>query len=201
MHEGFDDPFGDGTPPPAGASPQAADVAPAFVAPGQPASSDKESPAGETKVARGGPVSGGHRAPVAPAPPLPNWANPDPQDIDDGADGDIDYSDLASLNRDLLRLRIRMNRARRAMRMAARDAVEAKLKYHRALRRALVQQSGGSAEARKASAELMCEELEADMVMKAQVEAEYTTLFRSVRDDIENAKVVAYNLRALTQIL
>ena len=123
------------------------------------------------------------------------------QDHEDGADGQVDYSDLAAINRDLLRLRVRMNRARRAMRQASRDAVEAKLRYHRALRRALVQQSGGSAETRKAAAELMCEDLEADMVMCAQVADEYTTLFRSVRDDIENAKVVAYNLRALANLL
>jgi len=43
----------------------------------------------------------------------------------------------------------------------------------------------------------LCEELEADMAMKNQIAAEYETLFRSVRDDTENAKVVSYNLRAL----
>jgi len=157
--------------------------------------------AGTVEVARGGPVSGGRRAPVPAPPPLPAWADTSAQDHEDGADGQLDYSDLAAINRDLLRLRVRMNRARRAMRQASREAVEAKLRYQRALRRALVQQSGGSAETRRAAAELMCEELEADMVMKAQVADEYTTLFRSVRDDIENAKVVAYNLRALANLL
>lgn len=155
----------------------------------------------EAQVPRGGPVAGGRRAPIAKAAPLPRWADPSPQDDGDGADGDVDYSDLAALNRDLLRLRVRMNRIRRAMRDAARESVEAKLAYQRALRRALVQQSGGSAETRKAAAELMCEDLEAEMVMKAQVAEEYTTLFRSVRDDIENAKVVAYNLRALSNLM
>jgi hypothetical protein len=54
---------------------------------------------------------------------------------------------------------------------------------------------------RKASAELLCENLEADMVMKAQVVDEYTSLFRSVRDDIENVKTIAYNVRALMSIV
>lgn len=156
---------------------------------------------GSTDIARGGPVSGGRRLPIPPAPELPAWADPGPQDHEDGADGQLDYSDLAALNRDLLRLRVRMNRVRRAMRQASRDAAEAKLRYQRSLRRALVQQTGGSAETRRAAAELMCEDLEADVVMKAQVADEYTTLFRSVRDDIENAKVVAYNLRALVNLL
>lgn len=151
----------------------------------------------EINIPRGGPIAGGKRTPVPSAPALPAWEDPAAQDRGDGADGDIDYGDLASLNSDLLRLRIRMNRIRREMRRAAREATEAKLSYNRSFRRALVQQTGGSAESRKANAELQCELLEAEMVMKQQVADEYNTLFRSVRDDVENAKVVAYNLRAL----
>jgi hypothetical protein len=147
---------------------------------------------------RGAPVGGsGRREVIRPAPPLPAWEDTDMQDAGDAADGEVDYSDLYALNRDLNKLRVRMARVRREMRRAGREALEAKLRYQRALRRALVQQTGGSAESRKASAELLCEELEADMAMRAQVADEFSTLFRSVRDDIENAKVVAYNLRAL----
>lgn len=154
----------------------------------------------EETVPRGGPVANGKRV-VIPAPaPLPAWESPAAQDVGDGADGDVDYSDLESLNRDLQRLRVRMNRIRREMRRAGREALEAKLRYQRALRRALVQQTGGSAETRKAAAELQCEELEADMAMKQQVADEFNTLFRSVRDDIENAKVVSYNLRSLSSL-
>lgn len=154
-------------------------------------------PVEEAKIPRGGPVSGGKHQSIPAPPALPAWENTDVQDLGDGADGDIDYSDLALLNKDLLRLRIRMNRIRREMRRAGREATEAKLRYQRSLRRALVQQTGGSAETRKAAAELQCEELEADMVVKAQIAEEFVTLFRSIRDDVENAKVAAYNLRAL----
>jgi hypothetical protein len=156
---------------------------------------------GSVDVPRGGPVAGGRRVTVPAARPLPRWAPTDEQDRGDEEAGSLDYHDLADVNRDLLRLRARLHRVRRGMRQAARDAVEAKLTYHRALRRALVQQSGGSAESRKASAELLCEDLEADMVMKLQVVDEFNSLFRAIRDDVENAKTVAYNLRALMQIL
>jgi hypothetical protein len=152
------------------------------------------------KIPAGGPVFGGKRSEIPASRPLPAWEATDTQDWEDGADGSIDYSDLSALNKDLQRLRIRMSRIRREMRRAGREATEAKLNYHRALRRALVQQTGGSAESRKASAELLCEDLEADTVIKAQVADEYNTLFRSVRDDVENAKVVAYNLRALMSL-
>lgn len=204
FNENHDDPFGDNfTAAPAAASPLPAQgtTPPAPVAPAAapaPVSSDGE---GEVQVPRGGPVAGGRREPIAPSKPLPAWEDPSFQDMNDGADGDIDYSDLAALNRDLQRLRVRTNRVRREMRRAQRDAIEAKLSYQRSLRRALVQQTGGSAESRKASAELLCEELEADMTMKQQVADEYSTLFRSVRDDVENAKVVAYNLRAIQSII
>lgn len=163
---------------------------------------EDESPAeGETRVARGGPVANGKREPIPAAAPLPQWPSSDMQDAGDGAvESEIDYSDLDALNRDLLRLRSRMNRIRRQMREAGREAIEAKLNYQRAMRRALVQQSGGSAESRKAAAELMCEDLEAEMVMRQQVSDELATRFRAIRDDIENAKVVAYNLRALMNI-
>lgn len=148
---------------------------------------------------RGGPVAGGRPAAWGEAAPLPEWNDPSLQDDEDGADGNLDYSDLSAVTHDLLRQRVRLNRTRRRMRAAAREATEARLRYQRALRRALVQQSGGSAETRRAAAELLCEELEADMVMKQQVADEYSSLFRSVRDDIDNAKTAAYNLRTLAQ--
>lgn len=149
----------------------------------------------------GSPVAGGRREPIQPPAPLPNWDDPFEQDIDDSADAGPDYTDLMGVNRDLNTLRIRLSRVRRQMRKAGREATTAKLNYNRKFRRALIQQTGGSAETRKAAAEIMVEELEADMVMKQQVADEYNTLFRSVRDDIENAKVVAYNLRAINNVM
>lgn len=171
-----------------------------FFEPDLPAEPTEEP--GTVHIPRGGPVgAAGRRSPIMPAPKLPAWEDPALQDASDGVDESFDYTDLAGINRDLQKLRVQMNRIRREMRRAGREAIEAKLTYQRQLRRALVQQTGGSAETRKASAELMCEELEADMVMKAQVADEFSTRFRSVRDDIENAKVVAYNLRAIHNMM
>lgn len=208
MSAAYDDPF-EGVPAPAGTdvlasvSPAPAPVpAPAAAVPAAPAPSPAPLSETETVIPAGGPVSDGKRAPIGPANPLPAWRSPELQDQGDGAGPgeQIDYSDLAAVNRDLAAQRIRLNRVRRQLRAASREAVEARLKYSRELRRQLVQQSGGSAEMRKAAAELACEDLEADAVMKEQVAAEYNTLFRSVRDDIENVKVIAYNLRSLMNL-
>lgn len=155
---------------------------------------------GEVSAGRGGVVSGGKRTPFPAAPPMPTWPDQSYQDEFDGADGQIDYSDLAASNRDLMRQRVRLAKARRALREANRTSAEAKLKYGREMRRALIQQSGGSAESRRAAAEIACEAFENDMVVASAVAADAETYFRSVRDDIDAAKVVAYNLRAIQQL-
>jgi hypothetical protein len=155
----------------------------------------------QPKTPRGGPVISGKRINIPSAKPLPHWDDTHVASQDEGDVVNLDYADLNAVNRDLVLLRLRLHKVRRAMRQAAREAVEAKLRYQRSLRRALVQQSGGTAETRKASAELLCEDLEADMVMKSQIVEEYSSLFRSIRDDVENAKTIAYNLRSLVNIL
>ncbi len=180
-----DDPFGDQTP---------TTVVPSTL----PAAPAEDQP---INLPAGSPIAGGRREPILPPAKLPEWSDPYEQDLDDSAETGPDYSDLMGVNRDLNQLRIRMSRVRRQMRKAGREAITAKLNYQRKFRRALIQQTGGTAESRKAAAEIAVEEIEADMVMKQQVADEYNTLFRSVRDDIENAKVVAYNLRAIQSIM
>lgn len=153
----------------------------------------------ETTVGRGGPVSHGRRNPIPTAKPLPQWRSSEIQDRGDHADGGLDYSSLEKLNNDMRELRVRMNKVRRSLRAAQREAVTQKIDYQRALRRALVAQSGGSAETRKAAAEIACEEQESAMVMSEQVAREYETLLRTVREDCENAKIVSLNLRSIIQ--
>ena len=174
----------------------------AVAAPAAPAAPDQVAAEvrladGDVTAPLGGVIAGGSRKPFPAAKPLPAGPGTEAQDVRDAVGAEPDYSDLASINRDLLRLRVRMAQVRRAMREASRAGVEARITYQRELRRALVQQSGGSAEMRKAAAELMCEDLEARAIIAEKAAEELVTLYRSVRDDMENAKVVAYNLRVL----
>ncbi len=160
-------------------------------------SDSNSDPFTDVTVPRGGPVAGGQRNPL-PNPPGPHtWNDTERQDAGDGVDDEIDFSTLEAVNLDLIHLRQRMNRIRRQMREAQRAAVDAKLAYQRQFRRALVVQSGGSAESRKAHAELQVEALETDLRVAEQVAEEYLVLWRTARDDVESAKTVAYNLRAL----
>ena len=157
----------------------------------------------ETTIPTGGPTTGGKRAVIPPSKQFPRWntqINTPPQDEYDAVDDaeEADYTDLTAVNRDLQKLRVMLNRARRYHRQAEREAIEAQTTYKRALRRALVQQTGGSAETRKANAELMCEELETQTLIKTQEAAEWASRMRTIRDDIDNAKTIAYNLRTLS---
>lgn len=149
---------------------------------------------------RGGPASGGRRKPH-PGPARPVDANMwggEPTSADGVDDEETpDYSSLETVNSDLLRLRVRMNRIRREMARSGREAASAKLAYQRAMRRSLIEQSGGTAEIRRAHAEIACEELETVWIVAQQVADEYVSLFRATRDDAENAKTVAFNLRSI----
>jgi len=156
-----------------------------------------DNPFSDITVPAGGPVAGGKRTPIPHPPGAHTWNDPDLQDAGDGVDEEIDFSTLEAVNLDLIHLRQRMNRIRRQMRAAQRAAVDAKLAYQRGFRRALVAQSGGSAESRKAHAELQVESLETDLRVAEQVAEEYLVLWRTAREDVESAKTVAYNLRAL----
>ncbi len=207
-----DDPFGElSLPDPSPSVPASSPVEPTIVTlspalPHQrtpvepePESAENELPDGSVRSVT---ASSGRRQIIPPPNELPDWADTASQDAGDiQEDATVDYQDLNEVSRELTRLRIRMHRIRREQRRVQREAVEAKLVYQRQLRRALVQQSGGSAEMRKASAELLCEDLEADMVMKAQVADEYNSLFRTVRDDIDNVKTISYNVRTLMSIV
>lgn len=134
-------------------------------------------------------------------PPWPSAEDQDRQDhgdeINEKGDGFIDYKDLEAINKDLSNLRLLQNFMRRKVREAEREAGEAKFRYQQRLRRQLVQQSGGSAETRKAMAEIFVEDYEIEMIVKAQVASEWASRSRGIRDDIENTKVVAYNMRNL----
>lgn len=153
----------------------------------------------------GGPVSGGVRVPVSGEGAVVEWEHvADATARQDAGErvteDDIPSDDLDSVNKDLVGLRVRMAHARRGQRDASRRFVDAKVRYERAYRRALIKQSGGNVESRRAHAEIECEDLESEYLVAQQVLKEFDATVRNVRDDIENAKTVAYNLRTLMSI-
>lgn len=149
-----------------------------------------------TTGGRSGIAMGGKPFHVPDADPLPVFPEPTGDEVYVPADDGVDAWDLSRANQELNRIRARLYRLSQALREAQQRYAAAKLRYERALRRALVQVSGGTAETRKAAAELACEPFENDVVVAQQEVEALKQLAMTARADLEAVLNIAHNLRA-----
>lgn len=143
-------------------------------------------------------AQGGRRTsvqPAAPKAPVFPGASTHP-DAEYVPDEEFDSSDLALVNRELNRARARLFRVSQALRDAQRDEALADIAYRRGIRRELVSLSGGSAESRKALAELACEGAEDVLVVSRQVADEWKKRAMDARDDLKAIENLSHNVRA-----
>lgn len=108
---------------------------------------------------------------------------------------EIDYSDLAAVNRELIALRIRLNRIRMETRTAERAALKAKYSYEQDKKRIWIGISGGSDKSREAMAELLCEEAYSKFLVSTAVAKEITQHSRDLRTELDTLKEISNNLR------
>lgn len=113
---------------------------------------------------------------------------------------DIDYTDLAKVNSELIALRIRSNRIRMELREAERMALKAKYIYESQKKRVMISLSGGSAGEREAMAELLCEEAYGNFLVTTMVAKEITQHNRDLRTDLETLREISNNLRRLIDL-
>lgn len=113
---------------------------------------------------------------------------------------DIDYSDLANVNGELIALRIRLNHIRMEMREAERMALKAKYVYESQKKRVIISLSGGSAGEREAMAELLCEEAYGNFLVSTMVAREVTQHNRDMRTDLETLREISNNLRRIIDL-
>lgn len=128
--------------------------------------------------------------------PLPNWPAPRGDEDVYVPEEEFDISDLSEINRQLMRAKSRLFRVSGHQKGAQRALIDAQLTYRRAFRRSLIMQTGGSAEARKAMAEVMCEDFENAMVVAEQVVEEWKKRAQDCRDDLKAIENLAHNVRA-----
>lgn len=152
-------------------------------------------PGGAARPGRGMAVAG-EAARVPAPPPAPNWPGSGGADETYEPDEGFDAADLVAVNRELNRCRARLFRISAQLKAAQRVARDADLAYRRQMRRALVQVSGGSAEARRALAEVMCEPLENALVVAEQVAEEWKKRAVDARDDLKAVENLSHNVRA-----
>lgn len=115
-------------------------------------------------------------------------------------DEDFDATDLIQVNRELNRARARIFRCSQTLKRVQRALAEAQVDYDRQMRRALVSQSGGTAESRRALAEIACEEFENRVVIGKQVVEEWRRRCNDARDDLKALENISHNVRASLDI-
>lgn len=106
-----------------------------------------------------------------------------------------DYTDLSLLNRDINRTRAMSFRVKNAVAEARREEVEAADRYRKALNRQLIGLSGGTAEQRKAIAEVLTEDLNTAYLVAETIVKEQISLSYTISRDLETLKTLADNLR------
>lgn len=178
------------------------------VSAGSPVSGDAgaeppvEAPAEKKKTsARSSGMAAGGQPVGAPTPPpgAPAW--PDVMNADEiYVPEEFDVTDLAEVNRELNRARSRIFRVSQTLKLAQRTLAEAQSDYDREMRRQLVSISGGTAESRRAMAEINCEHLENRIIVGKQVVEEWRKRSMDTRDDLKAVENIAHNVRAQIDI-
>lgn len=135
-----------------------------------------------------------------PKAPLPNF--PPVTSLESFAPAaELDFSDMAKLNNQIVLTRRRMFLVQNQLREAERAAVEADANYRMAYARELVKLSGGSERQRLAVADIRTEEEWGDKLVKEQVAKEFVSLLRAIRSDVDILMTLANNIRAQIQML
>ena len=108
----------------------------------------------------------------------------------------FDYTDLNMLNKELLKAMRRLFEVSQALKTEQRLLAEAELTYREHMRRTMVKVSGGSAEIRKALAELDCEQYENAVWLRTQTVEEMKKRSMDCRDHLKGLENLSHNVRA-----
>lgn len=148
-----------------------------------------------------GMAAGGARATIPTPHPLPEWPTEGPVLPIGEEDISVDALDVFTLNQMMLGARRSLFHASERLKGAQRAHADAEMRYKRAFRRFLVTVSGGSAETRRAMAEIHCEEFENDMVVTGQIVEELKRHAQDCRDNLKAIENISHNLRAQMSVL
>ncbi|MGV8847027.1 hypothetical protein [Tessaracoccus sp.] len=115
-------------------------------------------------------------------------------------DETFDFTDLNVLNRQLMMAMRRVFEVSQGLKGEQRALAEAELVYRQHLRRSMVKVSGGSAETRKALAELACEGYENEVWLRTQTVEEMKKRSMDCRDHLKGLENLSHNVRAQIQV-
>lgn len=107
----------------------------------------------------------------------------------------VDYESLEHLNTAITAARLALFKVADMINNYERLERESKLSYEREYRRAYLASTEKTDTAKKARAELLCEELENEWLMNEQVRIELVRMSNSLRIDLQTLSAIGNNLR------
>lgn len=110
---------------------------------------------------------------------------------------EVDYSDLAEVNGQLIRLRNRFYLSRKDLKNANRAVVRTRWAYESAKKRYLIQITGGTEKLREAVAEMLAEREYGEYLVAQEVAKETEAYHRDLKSDLDLLKELSNNLRRL----
>lgn len=113
---------------------------------------------------------------------------------------EIDYTDLASVNRQLVALRMRMHHVRKDLAIADRVVVSKKWAFEGEKKRAMISLSGGTEKVREAAADLIAEDAYSEFLVAQEVAKEIAQHNRDLRGDLDLLKEISNNLRRIIDL-
>jgi len=112
----------------------------------------------------------------------------------------LDYEELEDLNRTINQARLALFKTTDSISRYEREEREAKLNYERAHRRELLRSTAKTADERRARADLMCEDLENEWIVKSQIKDELIRLSHTLRLELQALQGLGNNLRQQLKI-
>lgn len=126
---------------------------------------------------------------------LPKFKNWPTKKIYDFENEIMDYEGLEDLNKNINQARMALFKTTDLINKYEREEKEAKLLYDRRHRREFLASTAKTAAERTAKADLMCEDLENDHLMKQQMKDELQRLSHALRYELQTLQGIGNNLR------
>lgn len=113
----------------------------------------------------------------------------------------VDYETIEDLNRTINQARLALFKTTEIISKYERAERTAKIEYERAHRRELLKSTAKTADERRARADLMCEDLENEWLMQAQIKDELVRFSHSLRLELQTLQALGNNIRQQMRVL
>lgn len=112
-----------------------------------------------------------------------------------------DYESIEQLNSTINQARLALFKTAESINKYERLERSAKAEYERAHRRALLQSTAKTADERRARADLMCENLENELLLHSQIKDELIRFSHSLRLELQTLQTLGNNIRQQLRVL